>query len=240
MAVGGSGSGGGDSTYTAAYASRPAAGNDGDLFFPSDGFSIQRDTGAAWVPWGPLFPFTAPVLTDFAWINQETATATQTKSGIYLLAPVQSGDDMRILKKAAPSTPYTITVWFLMHLHNVDYNLAGLCFRKSSDGKLATFDFSNSGTSNSSRLETVKFNSPTSINAVYASVNVRPGSLVCLQISDNGTNRIARWSTDGQNFHTLHTVERTDFLTADEVGFYANSVNATYPAAMTLLSWKES
>jgi len=37
---------------TLAQASRQAAAKAGRLFLPSDGFTIQRDTGAACVPWG--------------------------------------------------------------------------------------------------------------------------------------------------------------------------------------------
>ena len=68
--VSGGGPGGGDSSYTAAYGSRPAAGNDGDLFLPNNGFYLERDTGAAWVPWGPIHPLTAPISGDFAILEQ--------------------------------------------------------------------------------------------------------------------------------------------------------------------------
>jgi hypothetical protein len=44
-------------------------------------------------------------------------------------------------------------------------------------------------------------------------------------------------SADGQHFMAIHTVGRTDFLTADEVGIVVNSQNATFAAAGTLLSW---
>ena len=78
------GAGGGDSTFTDTYANEPAAGNDGDLFLPSNGFHLERDTGAAWVPWGPIFPMTKPpALSTWAWINQGTATADETNGGIY-------------------------------------------------------------------------------------------------------------------------------------------------------------
>jgi len=222
---------------TAAYASRPAASKDGNLFLPSDGFSIQRDTGSAWVPWGPIFPLTAPVLTEFAWINQETATAVETKGGIYLLAPAQSGDDFRILKKAAPSTPYTITAVFLQLQFAANYSSCGISFRQSSDGKFQSFaSVYDSGT----KYQIAKYNSVTSHSASYASAVRLHSVLEFFRITDDGTNRICQLSYDGQNWYTIHTVGRTDFLTADEVGFYANSNNATYPAAMTLLSWKEA
>jgi hypothetical protein len=47
-------------------------------------------------------------------------------------------------------------------------------------------------------------------------------------------------STDGQNFKVIHTVGRTDFLTADQVGFFVNDQSNTIAAGMTLLSWKQA
>ena len=236
-AAGGAGSG--DSTYTAAYASIPAASNDGDLFLPSDGLVLYRDTGAAWASWGPIFPLTAPVYGDFAWINQGTATATTTQGGIVLYTPAVAGDQLRILKKAAPATPYTITAAVLLHLTNANYNTAGICWRQSSDGKAVVFC---SDTTSSFALTINKYTNETTYSAAYVSTHpprFAMSPILYLRITDNGTNRIISFSWDGINFLTLHTVGRTDFLTADEVGFFVNSSNATYPVWMTLLSWKE-
>ena len=69
-------------TKTATYAAEPAAAADGKLFLPSDGAWIERDTGAAWAPWGPLYPMTKPVNGDFVWINQGASTVNQTYGGI--------------------------------------------------------------------------------------------------------------------------------------------------------------
>ena len=60
------------------YADRPAASGAGNLFLPSNGFEVDRDNGSAWSPWGPLFPFTAPVDGDFSWVNQTSASVTAT------------------------------------------------------------------------------------------------------------------------------------------------------------------
>ena len=61
-----------------------------------------------------------------------------------------------------------------------------------------------------------------------------------LKIEDDGSNRKCHFSADGYNFIEIHSVGNTDYLTADEVLFFANSQNATYPAGITILSWKES
>ena len=61
-----------------------------------------------------------------------------------------------------------------------------------------------------------------------------------LRITDDGTDRKVYFSSDGLHYTQLHTVGRTDFLTADEICFFANSQNATYPIGITVVSWEEA
>jgi hypothetical protein len=228
----------GDSTTTAAYASRPAASNDGNLFLPSDGFQIERDTGSVWAPWGPIFPLTAPVDGDFSWVNQGGASVSTTKGGIFLLGPAGTGVNLRCRVKSAPATPYTITAAFLPRVPGVDFAGAGLLFRQSSDGKMASIGI---GHSANVSIDVNKWTNATTFSAQYASLTTKTFySPTFLRITDNGTNRICSWSNDGQNFLQIHSVGRTDFLTADQVGFFVNAQQATWDVAMTLLSWKET
>ena len=61
------------------------------------------------------------------------------------------------------------------------------------------------------------------------------------QIADDNTNRICSISQDGQNFDTFHSVGRTDFLTADQIGICLRSQTTTGTLARaTLISWKEA
>jgi len=223
----------GAATNTDIYANRPTAGNAGNLFLPSDGFVIERDDGAAWASWGPIYRLTKPVLSEFAWVNQSTATATEAGGGIYLLAPAVSGDQLRVLKKAAPGTPYVVTACFLHHNHQVNYNQCGLVFRQSSDGKIVSYAIHGEGAS----WKVTKWNSHSSYSGVYLTQAALAISPIWLRIADDGTNRICSWWRNGQNFHQFDSVGRSDFLTADEIGFYAQSNNSTYPAGITLLSW---
>ena len=226
---------------TAAYASRQAAAKAGRLYLPSDGFYLERDTGAAWAPWGPIFPMTPPVAGDFAWINQGGASVDATYGGIYLLAPAGAGDSFHIQKKAAPATPYTVTVAFLTHFHGANYQQVGMVLRQSSDGKLVAFVLSYNG---GFRLSVDKFTNATTWSANYGYVPLGSGlsAPVFMRVSDAGVGgaRVCSWSADGRHFHAFHSVARNDFLIADEVGFTANANNAAYPAGVTLLSWKEA
>lgn len=206
----------------------------------SDGVNISEvGGGAAVVASGSIYPdFTTPVLGDFTAINSASGI-TNANGGVYLSAPANSGDSLRIYKKAAPATPYTITACMLVNLVAVDFQAAGICFRQSSDGKLVTMCFTTGNTLPADyEYQCADWTSPTAFSAANATVDVFAGSLIWLRITDNGTNRIVSWSVDGYNFHTLFTEGRTTFLTADEVGFYANTSTALWPASLTLLSWR--
>jgi hypothetical protein len=229
-----------DIILTDTYANRPAAGTAGRIFLPSDGVYLERDTGAAWAPWGPIYPMTPPVSGDFAWINQGTASIDTTLGGIYLLAPATAGFCYRIRKKAVPSAPYTVTACFLVHCNNKNYNRVGLVLRQSSDGKIFGFF-----AGNNDGLGTQNGNSATSWNANLNSLTISlVFPVIWMRIVDDNTNRKCYYSFNGdardQYFHLFESRSRTDFLTPDEIGFFACSENDTYAAAMTLLSWKEA
>jgi hypothetical protein len=223
---------------TAAHASRQAAAKAGRIFLPNNGFYVERDTGAAWTSWGPIFQCTPPVSGDFAWDNQGTATEDTTYGGSYILAPPVAGAavSLRLRYKSAPATPYTITALLLPHINQYNYNGCGLAFRESATGKIATCSFIYSG---GWKIEIDKFINSTTYSATYTSWLTKSPSFIWLKIADNGTNRTGSWSMDGKHWHEVHSIGRTDFLTADQVGYFAQSQNATYPGGITLLSWKE-
>lgn len=222
----------------------------GRVLFPSNGFSLYRDTGSLLVPWGPSFQFTEPISGDFAWVNQGSATVSTTNGGIYLedLTSASSQYQHRIRKKTAPSTPYTITMAFL---YNADWFTPtgsdgcwfGAVFRQSSDGLLHLFQIKSDQATASvpafvlSSSKWVSAANNFSAYYDYAYVHMMGRPVIWLRIADNGTNRICSTSSDGQNWIVQHSIGRTNYLTADEVGFSI----CPYAAAcgMTLLSWKE-
>ena len=218
---------------TDVFTSRPAAGNDGNLFLPTNGFTIDRDNGVTWQPWGPIFAFTTPIDGDFVWINQGTASVNADKNAIFLLA---GNSALNIRKKSKPFTKFHVSIALFPRLLSVNFNTCGLLFRESGSGKVHTFTLegNSSGTKN---LYSQKWNSPTSFSANYTNIGIAwLGPFFFIRITDDGTNRICSYSSDGQNWATFHSVGRTDFLTADEVGFFVNGSTA----AMTLLSWQET
>lgn len=225
---------------TAAYGSRQAAAKAGRLFLPNNGMVVERDTGAAWAPWGPIFPFTAPVDGDFAWVNQETASVDTTFGGIYLSDAANAALDIRLRKKAAPTVPYTITAVFRFDGLLVEFHQFGMAFRQASDGKLHVFSLQTNGANSPPFLGSNKYTDANNFSASYAQARYSSGPLIFMRIADDNTNRICSYSADGQHWQVFHSVGRTDFLTADEVGFFILLQNGTYGMGVTLLSWKEA
>lgn len=213
---------------------------EGDLYIPTDSFyDYFRYSGSAWVPLRNGKQLTLPVDGDFSWINQGSASVSAGGGGIYMsVAGSGASNDMRIRKKAAPSTPYTITAAFLPNIPGINFAGMSLLFRQSSDGKLHILEMAYSS---GWQLGSQKWTSPTAFSASYGSTVIGTVPMpIFLRIADDGTNRICSYSTDGRNFAQLHSVGRTDFLTADEVGFCVNAqTTAGKPVATTLISWKQ-
>jgi hypothetical protein len=192
------------------------------------------------VPWGPSYPLTLPIDGGFAWVNQGTATLDATKGGIHLAAPVVgAGNSWRLRVKAAPAPPYTVTAFIYPHTIGEAYAQMAIGWRQSSDGKLITFGPRSNFPSDISRISIEKYTDPTTFSANYLGETRVSYPTSWLRITDDGTDRKCYWSSNGQFWLLMHTVGRTDYLTADQVLFGVQA-NTFYPIAMTLLSWKES
>lgn len=237
------GGGSGDVTEQGAYGSRPSADNDGDLYFSTDGAVVSRDKGSGngYSHWGPVFLLNmSKTVSDFAWINQETATATDTAGGIVMTPPVGTGSSINLLKRTAPSTPYTITAGGILNAVGTNSLRMGLCFRQSSDGKIVYHAFGYGGSN--WKIEGFKFtNATTYAGATYYSYEWMPtGGFCWLRIGDDGTDRKVWISSDGQNWALIHSVGRTDYLTADEVGIAVDCNNASIICVANWLHYVEA
>lgn len=179
---------------------------------------------------------TPPIDANFAWVNQGSATIDTSNGGIYVSGPATAGVDLHIRVMTAPATPYVVTALFMTNMPAETSGVVGLIFRQSSDGKIATCVVSQ--TSGFLRGQSTKYTNPTTFSAVYQNVALPSYQRIWLRIADNGTNRICSYSYDGIHFKQFHSVTRTDFLTANQIGFAIDSNNATYGSDMWLLSWK--
>lgn len=230
------GGSGGNAITAGVYASRPAAGTSGNLYLPTDAAIISEDTGSAWRNFGPIHLLTKPpTVASGTWLNQGSATITEEKELLHLFLPKESVLNIRGMHWAAPATPYTITALISFNPIVVSQMMFGVMWRQSSDGKLVTAHLETA--TSSLLLNVYKWTSPTVFSAVYVSLNWWQHR-VWVKLEDDGTNRKVHISTDGLYFTQIHTVGRTDFLTANQVGFFgiANTASA-WDMHGTLLSW---
>lgn len=186
-----------------------------------------------------------PVDGDFSWTNQGTAGVRVTSNGIYLYdnTPAAAGTyQVRMRRKAAPSTPYTISASFLVAAEfkstSTSFFYFGLCWRQSSDGKAIVFGY-NQGNA-ATYLSCQKLTTSLGYSSSYYDESEWGGwnGLVHLRIADDGTNRSTWLSPDGVNwFQQGANVSRTDYLTADQVGFFISP--SGQQCNITLVNWKE-
>lgn len=201
---------------------------------PGDPDKLPSIKGSS-LSWGPTFPYTSPIDADFSWINQGTSTITDQGGSLALVG--QSGGGLRIRKKSAPSAPYTIDIAYLCNGPNVDFISAGFCWRQSSDSKLVTWGYNVAAATCAFQL--FKYTNETTFSANYSTMSIRAGfgQPFFVRAEDDATLRRVYFSSDGQNWTLWHSVSRTDFMTADEVGFFVSSALTT---TLTLLHWKQS
>lgn len=237
-----------DNSGAGAIGSQPTAGIPGRLYIPNDGLHISRDDGTNFVPFGPLYKFKqTQIVSDFTWVNQSTATATDQGGLIYMTAPLGSGNNLRILKQTAPSPPYVITAAFkVMADISNGRTMVGLCFRNSGSSKcaLACLEFTQVTGTQVMYVRSVQMTDNTTEAGDYIKkllwINI---DAFWLRIEDDNTNRNVYLSSDGINFTLIHQVGRTDFLTADEFGFFTDAKDTgsnVFPSQVHLLSWEQT
>ncbi len=218
------------------FASLPVTVEKGMCYQCSDAPYLLYYNGSAWEYYGPIFPLSIPVLADYTWINQgATAFTNQT-----LIPPVASALQLRALVKTAPATPYTIeSLWTMQESRDIinEYWGAGILVRDSVSGKIIVYGAINRDATGF-LMSIMKWDDATTYNSaqseIYPIVSF-PMKQIWWRIRDNGTNRYYEFSADKQNYITLHSTLRTDFLTPNQVGFCLIQGHATKAPEATFL-----
>lgn len=218
-----------------------AANKAGNLYFPTDGVQIYRDTGAAMNPWGPLYPFTPIVDGDFTDLNAPTKS---TASGVVTLSTAASATiNIRGRKKAAPSTPYTITTAFVLRALLQAYHAAGLFVRDSATGKLVVWMVLTNTNAGQGKLNIISqdYTNETTFLADNVMKDFHMlGPIVFLRYTDDGTNRKLSYSFDNLDFEEVLSEARTTFITANEVGFMVYINDNTAPTRANFYHWLQT
>jgi hypothetical protein len=233
------GGGSGNATSTGAAGSEPGSPATGDLYFPNNGFVVERYSGSLWAPWGPLFPLAAPPVSGWSWDNQESAVVSSANGGVALSRLSQS-NNLNVYYRSLPAAPYTITLGILIACNfttgSGTENVAGVCWRDSG-GKIIDVEFGHYFNNNLMRVRA--WNSASSFSGQYFGTTGLGiiGPIMWVRLKDDNTNRMVQLSADGVNFFTVHSVARTDFMTANGYGLFARSVGDQ--SIVTLISLLE-
>lgn len=221
-----------------AYASLPAAGVAGRLLLTTDSWLAAQDSGTAWSYYGPLLPLTIPpAISTWTQLNIGTSGLSEAYGGITLTP--QNGTQ-RILYRAQPATPYTISAAIAFYAYN-DAGGAGcgIGWRDSSTGNLSLY-----GPITGS-LNWQNYNSSYAFQSNNFSYSdfTWGNSPVLLRLVNNGSTLSVWRSVVGGDWLQIGSEAVGAHLTPDEVLFFclqksANPSGATNVVSGTLLSWK--
>jgi hypothetical protein len=213
--------------------SAPAAGVAGCLRVENSSVQpLYVDDGAEWRPIiGGSLGYVPPVAALFT--NSFLGPATYTDRGWTGEIKSNSPGTANVLGKAvAVTAPYTITAHLMQGGADCKF---GLLFINSTSGKLHTLEIDTIN----SEISSTKWTDTGTISAAYVTITNVYSRSIWLRIADDGVNRVCSYSYDGRNFYAFHTVGRTDFLTADQVGWYQRDT-ANLNTTVTLVSWKQT
>jgi hypothetical protein len=183
-------------------------------------------------------------VSDFTWVNQGTSTAVDQNGTIYVRIPTSGGENVRILKRTASGTPWSVITAIQPWGFRENVPNCGLIARESGTGKFIMASI-NAESGNVFCVAVYYMNSVTSFNsaALVRTKTLLYGRYVWLKLQDTGTNIVFSASNDGVEWHQVFSASRTAFLAGgpDEYGFYVNNNASTlYEMAMRVAHWSES
>lgn len=179
----------------------------------------------------------APKFTDFTWVNQGGASVYQKNNKIYLSIAAESANEVRLLKKELPATPYIVTAFLIPRIRSENYNMCGIALREAATGKLHVFGVLYAG---GGKFQVGHYSDASTWVAEDGIISVFVGTHpIWIRIRDDGTTKYFEWSSDGEQFDVVWSAGHSEYFVADEVGFFVRSQSASSPASLSLVSWKE-
>lgn len=191
--------------------------------------NIEAASEASGVSSGFEAAYTTPDIDDWTQTNMGSGanigTASQSADNIFLrdagTTDLWLGDHCRLLYKTTGSAPWTWIVKAIPFFTGQPGQQVGVCFYDTVSTKMACFRWVRS-TDGGYYVD--KWTNPNTYSGAYKQFNVAANSpWTWIKLEDDNTNRKISVSRDGRNWILIHSVGRTDFLTADAVGFWANA-----------------
>lgn len=169
----------------------------------------------------------------WSWVNQGSSSVAFPGGGVMVATAAHSvTDSHRLLTQTAPSGDFTAIARVSAAFLASAYRGAGLCVRKSSDGKIVHWVIETNGTD--IYLSAQRWTNATTFSAGISSFNLstsgRLTGPIWLRLRKNGTNLELSWSIDGAAWSPVLVTEAiATFLSSfDEFGliFFANAGTA--------------
>jgi len=200
--------------------------------------TIFESIDMAQLYWLPIL--VPPIAANFLWVNQGTATITNTNGALFLKAPALAGDSCRLQIRAVGSNT-SVTIGLLPSMIYTNYNNLVFGFYNSNNGRMVTIYFSPRGAS-TPYIAVARWNSPTSWASDLKYYNIPFGNnMLFFQASFSGNTLTFSWSSDGQNFHPDTTDTISLFLgNVTHFCWGVSSGQASEDAGALCFHWKES
>lgn len=160
------------------------------------------------------------VVSDFSFVNQGSATATDRDGRIVMEIPSDAGQQIRGIFQTAPTPPYEIILAVKGVGPREDFFEYGLAFRESSTSKLFTISRQFQDT-----LEVTRYtNETTQAGNDFTDVFGFGGGLTWMKIEDDNTDLKFFIGPNGQDWIELHSATRTTHMAGgpNQVGIYGN------------------
>jgi hypothetical protein len=203
-----------------------------------------QDNDALWgysgaPPLGRIDNGSGTILTsaDFTWVNQGGATVSDQNGTMFLRAPPSAGNNLRILKRTAPSPPYSVIGAFEIIKLQESEESGGLLFRKNSDGKCHLFALGpNANGPLTPAVDNFSSNTSYSGSPLARRNCLFVGKYFWQKIEDDNTNLKFYIGFDGVEWIQVLSISRTSFMSGgpDEIGWYGNSTGSLYELGVRL------
>ena len=242
-----------DTISTGSFASIPAAGAAGRLYYATDGPPIHYiDNGTNWIPFCngniPIVPANIPAIGSFTWVNQGTSTAVSTYNGLYLSSATLS---MAALEQAWVSgTNHTCIMCCNITGNTIAENawMAGFTLRAAASNTKVVFIGAANNNPIRAQLAEVATTSSTSwtpIGSVETPSVYLAGNFVWMKLFDDGTNWNFYVSRDAITWDLCLRQSNTIYLStaATTIGFgvltpaAALGLSPALSTGMHVMSW---
>lgn len=231
------GAGGGSSLTYGAYASLPATCTTGDRYLTSDSlYEFACTATNTWTAFHEGKLAAIPPSSGWSWVNQGSATITDTAGVLYLLAPAAAGDSVKIRTRTMPGGTWTLEARIATWATDNNFNRSGIGFRESATGKLVAGIIDEG-----KNCGYIKYTNPTTFSSNGAYSLYRSRQWFDFKLTYDGTTITIACSLDmGMHWvEKLSEAKATFFTTApDEIFFFADANNGSNAAATTLVSWR--